>query len=226
MTPTATANLGSRRDKIVLGGLLALAERVAVIGIQEGGDRGKMIEEFCAITGWLVFWGDIPGSASVPILWDPEQVHVTHPGTRPATDATDCGSCGSGPDVVKAKVWNHVRVSPCNGDQDFVFINGHMPASLYCKCRNRLGNEMIEELVDMVENRVDKVSVVIVMDANSRSWAKRWRPLRAVGVRQWTSFPTHRLRSIDLTWTLQRRARAKRFKGKYSDHRWVILYVY
>lgn len=224
MISVATANLGNESDKRLLGGLLALAEEVDVIGVQEGGDRRAVLERFCHLTGWMVFFGDIDGAPSVAILWNPKTVVASHEGTRPCTGAEDCGKCGVGPEVVKAKVWNRVRFHPRkHDDDDFVFINGHLPASLYCKCRNRLGNIMIEEADDMVARREDKIDVVLVCDGNSRPWAKRWKPLRKRGMVQHTRRPTHGLRIIDLTWTLGRKAKTRLFKGKYSDHRWVIL---
>jgi len=223
VTPVATANLGNKHDIEVLMGLRRLASVVDVIGAQEAGDRRGLLERFCAASGWRVFFGDIDGAPSVPILWNPQAIIGSHEGTRPCTEATDCGSCGVGPDVVKAKVWNKVRFQPRSGDDPFVFANGHMPASLYCKCRDHLGDVMIEELADMAQRREDKIDFVAVMDGNSPSTARRWRPLKKVGMKQWTRFPTHGLRIIDLTWTLGRKAKARRFKGKYSDHRWVIL---
>lgn len=227
MTPVATANLGSRSDDVVLRGLLLLSEQVDAIGVQESGDRLHLIARFCKTTGWRVFFGDLDGSASVAILWNPKKGVVSQQATRPATEATDCGKCGAGPNKVKAKVWNKVRFHPKNGDESFVFINGHLPASLYCKCRKRLGKEMIGELADMFERREGRIRVVAVCDGNSFSWMPIWKPVRKTGAKQWVKFPTLRLRSIDQMWTLGvKRAKAKRFKKKFSDHRWVILQVF
>lgn len=223
MTPVATANLGNASDVKLLAGLIALAEVADVIGVQEAGDRRHVIEQFCQHTGWIVCFGETDGAPSVCILWNPRAVVGSHAHTRPCTATTDCGHCGVGPDHVKAKVWNKVRIDPRNGDDPFVFINGHLPASLYCQCRNHIGNVMITEADDMVARHEGKIDVVLVCDGNSRAWSRRWKPLRMRGMKQHTWFPTHGLRIIDLTWVLGRKAKAVRFKGKFSDHRWVIL---
>jgi hypothetical protein len=220
---TASANLGNFKDEVVLKGLKELAKQVSVIAVQEAGDRGRVLARFCDATGWMMYVGDEEGAPSVTILWDPQAVLVTNESTRPATDRTDCGKCGAGPDVVKAKVWNKIRVHPRNGDAPFVFINGHLPASIYCKCRKRLAKEMIEELADMFRTRKGHVDVVAMMDGNSFSWNPIWKPIRNLGAKQWVKFPTKGLRSIDMGWTLGRKAKARKFKGKYSDHAWVIL---
>jgi hypothetical protein len=225
VTTVASANLGNRSDDDVFQGLVELSKYTDVIGVQEAGDRGRVLARFVAATGWMVFHGVGEGAPSVAVLWNPQQVIGTHPSTRPCTPATDCGSCGAGPDRVKAKVWNKVRINPRNGDSPFVFINGHLPASLYCKCRKRLAKDMITELVDMFVRREDKIDVVAVMDGNSLSSNPIWRPLKKAGAKQWTRFPTHGLRAIDLTWTLGRKAKARAFKKKFSDHRWVILHL-
>lgn len=224
MNPVATANLGNFSNSKVLKGLLLLSLETDVIGVQEGGDRRGVLETFCEKTGWRAFFGDVEGSASVAILWNPNRVFASEIRTRPCNPAEDCGSCGVGPDMVKAKVWNHIRFKPLYGGDAYVFVNGHLPASLYCKCRSKIANIMIEELEAMAAARKDRVRFVAVMDSNSSSAQRRWKPLKKLGMKQWTKVPTHGLRIIDLTWTLGvKKAKAVRFKGKYSDHRWVIL---
>lgn len=227
MIPVAAANLGNRGDAAVMRGLLDYANRVCVIGMQEAGDRHPMLNRFCKDSGWRMYYSaEVEGSASVPILWNPDRVVASQQTVRPATGATDCGSCGAGPDTVKAKVWNKVRFHPRTRDGSFVLINGHLPASLHCKCRKRLGRDMIEELADMFARREGRLRVVATMDGNSSSWMPIWRPLRATGARQWVRFPTLGRRSVDMIWTLGVKQAVPIKPGvKYSDHVWPILQI-
>lgn len=217
-----SANLGNRPNKAVLSGLVLFAEQVDVIACQEAGDRRGVIEEFCQYTGWMAWYGTEPGAPSVPILWNPRVVRGSRPGTRPCTDATDCGTCGVGPRRVKAKVWNKMRFTDRAG-RTCVVINGHLPASLYCKCRRRLGEQMVDELADMFALRKGHVPTFALMDGNSRPGNRIWKPLRKAKIKQVVRFPTKGARRIDLVWVQGSKAKARAFKRKFSDHRWVIV---
>lgn len=226
MTTIATANLGNHSDSHVREGLDRLAKQAWVIGCQEAGDRHRMLDRFRMDQGWEMHYeAKQEGATATPILWNPFKVEATHGGCRPATKSTNCGRLGAGPNTVKAKVFNHVRVRPITGDKPddpFVFINGHWPASLYLPCRRALGRRMVAILDDMVENREDMVDVVAVGDFNMTPRDPLTRPLREREMVQHTDFPTHGLRTIDHVWTLGRRAEAYPFKGSYSDHHWVL----
>lgn len=224
MTAVATLNCGDGPDSAKARALDRLVHHGAdVIGLQEAGDRARLLGRWCEASGWHCWLGDKEGSASTPILWDPTAVRVTHQGTTPATDAKDAGPLGVGPNVVKAKVWNHVRVRPHNDDIDpFVFINGHLPASLWAPRRRALGHDQIAVLVDMVERREDRIDVVAVGDFNCRDNSRVVKPLHRLGMHQHTHAPTHGRRTIDLTWTLGVGGRAEVVTVP-SDHRAVVL---
>ncbi|WP_183092896.1 endonuclease/exonuclease/phosphatase family protein [Nocardioides stalactiti] len=221
MTGVATANLGNRPDAAVLAGLHSLALRADVFGLQECGDRLKILGRFCTATGWECWTGDEEGSASTPVLWNPKAVEVSRQGTRPATEATNTGRLGAGPDVVKAKVWNHARVH-APGEDPFVLINGHLPASLYLPRRRALAKKQIADLADMVERREDRIDVVVVGDMNARPNALVLKPLRRFGMKQRTHQPTHGRRTIDHVWTLGVSGRVEVVSFP-SDHRVPIM---
>jgi len=215
-------NLGSRSDDVVLDWLVGASRSgVYAFGLQEAGDRQRMLGRFCDITGWHCWAGDgSPGAETTPILWDPDAVGVTAQGTRKATNATYTGRRGAGPSTVKAKVWNHVRV---HGDGDpFVLINGHLPASLYLPKRRALAKRQVAVLAEMVERKADRIAVVVVGDFNARPSSLLFRPLRRAGMRQHTKAATHGRRTIDLTWTLGRGGRTQVIHAP-SDHRAVRL---
>ena len=216
----ATLNLGDGPDSSKARALDALVKHGArVIGLQEAGDRQRILTHWCLANGWDYYDGrGEEGATSTPILWD-KALRVTNEGTREATPATDCGRLGAGPNVVKAKVWNHVRV---HGDDTFVFINGHLPASLYLPRRRALAKRQVAVLVDMVERREDRVPVVFVGDCNARANSLVLKPLRQLGMHQHTHAPTHGRRTIDLTWTVGIGGRAETVKVA-SDHKAVIL---
>lgn len=203
----ATWNVGDGIDAVKVHGLVKLRKHGAdVIGLQECGDRGRMIDQFCDRTGWHAWLGDgSPGASSVPILWNPRTVHATHTGTRDATDPTNTGRKGAGPDVVKAKVWNKVRFEV--DDADDLVINGHGPASIWWPPRLTLAKRYVAELADLVEHREEpiadnRVDVIAVMDGNAKPTHRLWQPLRELGMVQRTHEPTHGRRTIDLVWTL------------------------
>lgn len=195
----ATWNVGNRRDNDVARGLVKLVKTgVDVLGLQECGDRGDLLDEFCRRTGWHMWPGDgSAGASSVPILWNPRTVKAMRTGTNEATDPT--WAPGRGPDRVKAKVWNRVRF--VGDDGPVVVINGHLPASLYMPGRRALAKRQVAVLERMVEQRADRVPVVALMDANSKPTNRLWKPLRGLGMVQRTHQPTHGRRTIDLVWT-------------------------
>jgi endonuclease/exonuclease/phosphatase family metal-dependent hydrolase len=215
----ATLNLGDGPDAAKARALDTLVKHGAqIIGLQEAGDRQAMLLHWCLTNGWDYFGGNgEDGATSTPIIWD-KAVHVSHKGTRPATPATNAGRLGAGPNVVKAKVWNHVRVHGEGGA--FVFINGHLPASLYLPRRRALARKQIAVLVGMVKRR--DVPVVVVGDFNARPTASVLRPLRRLGMTQHTHRATHGRRTIDLTWTLGLGGRAEVVTVP-SDHKSVVL---
>jgi hypothetical protein len=230
VTTIATANLGNRSDPEVRKGLELLAKQAWVVGVQEAGDRDRMLARFCLDTGWEKYNGNEDGANSTPILFNPLKVEITNQGSRHATPATNCGRLGAGPNVVKPKVFNFVRVKPIaeekHSDDPFVFINGHWPASLYLRCRRALARNMIADLVDMVENREDKIDVIAVGDFNMIPRSPLTKPLRKQGMIQRTDFRTIDIRTVDHVWTLDRRAEARPFERKFSDHRWVLADVF
>lgn len=220
MTTVATWNVGSRSDDKVLGGLDRLAERAAAFGLQECGDRGKVLRRFIERHNWRLWDGDAPGSTSTPILWNPKALEATHCGTTRATPATFAGRGGAGPSVVKAKVWQRVRFVSDIGP--FVFIDGHLPASLYLARRRELAARQVDVLEQVVRRRKGRVPVVAVMDANSKPDDRLWDDLRQLGMTQHTRDATHGRRCIDLTWTLGVGGRANVIDMP-SDHNAVLL---
>lgn len=222
MTRAATANLGNGTSGDVRMILERLQARGAqVVGLQEAGDRGATIVQWCRDNGWDFWLGTGPGAASTPIIWD-KRLPVTHPGTTPATNATNTGRLGAGPDTVKPKVWNHVRVRPLVGPAPFVFINGHLPASLYLPRRRALAKKQVAVLTGMVKRKAASFDVVVVMDGNTFAADPIWRPLKKLGMKQHTKQATHGRRCIDLTWTLGVGGRAEVVTVP-SDHRAVVL---
>jgi len=219
--------VGDGPDAVKIRGLVKLLNHGAdIIGLQECGDRQRMLDEFCERTGWQAWLGDEPGSTSVPILWDPRAVTALHTDTRPATPATDAGRLGAGPNVVKPKVWNKVRFET-DARADLLVINGHGPASVWARRRRALARQMIEVGADIVEHREvpvekDRVDVVLVGDLNMRPGHPLTRPLREAGMTQRTHEPTHGRRCIDLVWTLGCSG-VTTVLDMPSDHRAVIL---
>lgn len=198
----ATWNIGDGPDNTKVRGLVKLVKAgVDVLGLQECGDRGDLLDEFCKRTGWHMWPGDgSPGASSVPILWNPATVKATRTGTNEATDPT--WAPGRGPDRVKAKVWNRVRLHPLHEHHAaIVVINGHLPASLYMPGRRRIAVRQVAVLERMVEQRAGHVPVVALMDGNSKPTDRLWKPLRQLGMVQRTHRPTHGRRTIDLIWT-------------------------
>lgn len=224
MTAVATFNLGNHPDRDVARGLDRIVGHGAdIMGLQEAGDRTRLLLSWCTSSGWSYFGGNgEDGAPSTPIIWNPAAVRVSHKGTRPATPATDCGRLGAGPSVVKPKVWNHVRIEQ-DDSGPFVFINGHLPASLYLPKRRALAKRQVAVLADMVADRKRHgVDVVVTMDGNCGEHDPLWRPLKRLGMHQHTHAPTHGRRTIDLTWTLGVGGRAEVVTVP-SDHRSVIL---
>lgn len=226
----ATWNVGDGPDRDKARGLDRLVAAGAdVICLQEAGDRQAMLGIWCALTNWQMWPGDgSPGSASVPILWNPKAVRALHTDTRPATPETDAGPLGAGPDVVKAKVWNKVRFET-DDDADLLVINGHGPASVWARRRRALAREMIAVGADIVERREvpvekDRVDVVLVGDLNMRPRHSLTKPLRDLGMKQRTKDPTHGRRCIDHVWTLGCEGRTEVLPMP-SDHRAVVLTV-
>lgn len=222
MTPTRVAswNMGSRKDAEVLFGLNKLRARGAhVIGLQEAGDRHGLIEAFCGDNGWGVYYGaDVPGAASVPILWNPKIAHQVARGTRQVTPPTYVGRLGAGPSTMKAKVWNFMRFQDAP-----VVINGHIVPSVYLPRRRRIARLQIEALADMAERRGERgVQVVGIGDFNMRVRSRLTRPLRQVGMVQRTHKPTHGRRLIDHVWTLDCRGSVE-VVPMPSDHRAVLF---
>jgi exonuclease III len=216
----ATLNLGDGPDDAKARALATLVKHGAdVICLQEAGDRGDLLAEFCRRTGWHSWLGDVtPGASSVPMLWNPRVVIAAHVGTTPATKATNAGPGGAGPNVVKAKVWNRVRFT-----DGTVVINGHLPASLYLPGRRRLGKQMIAVLVEMVKRReAHGTPVVVVGDFNARPSALVLKPLRELGMHQHTHAATHGRRTIDLTWTFGVEGTTEVLTVP-SDHKAVLL---
>jgi len=230
VTTVATWNVGDGLDAAKMHGLVKLVKHDAdVIGLQECGDRKRLIDEFCERTGWHAWMGDgSPGAPSVPILWDPRTVKALHMDTRPATPATDTGRLGAGPNVVKPKVWNKVRFET-EAPADLLVINGHGPASIWARRRRALARTMIEVGADIVEHREipvekDRVDVVLVGDLNMRPGHSLTRPLRELGMTQRTHEPTHGRRTIDHVWTLGCSG-VTTVLDMPSDHRAVLLTV-
>lgn len=216
----ATWNVGSRKDNDVARGLVKLVKSgVDVAGLQECGDRGDLLNEFCKRTGWQMWPGDgSPGASSVPILWNPRTVRARVTGTNEATGPT--WAPGRGPDRVKAKVWNRVRFTDADGP--VVVVNGHLPASLYMPGRRRIARRQVAVLERMVEQRAGHVPVVALMDANSKPTDRLWKPLRQLGMVQRTHQPTHGRRTIDLVWTHGIAGRAE-VLDMPSDHNAVVF---
>lgn len=200
MTISAQANLGNGHDEAVRRILTTLAAKGAlVIGCQEAGDRGKVIDHWCKTWGWEAFYGEGKGASSTPIIWD-KRVKATHLGTRPGTSATNTGKFGAGPNVVKAKVLNHGRFHE-PGHKPFVLINMHNPASLYLPRRRALARKLVADAANMVKRREGHIEVRVVGDMNCRPNALVMRPLRKAGLKQRTKGRTHGARTIDHVWT-------------------------
>lgn len=218
MTRSAQANLGNGSAADVRRILTILKDEGAkVIGLQEAGDRGAVIVQWCRDNGWDGHFGEGEGASSTPIIWD-KHVKATHLGTRPGTDATDTGKLGAGPNVVKAKVLNHGRFEE-PGHDPFVLINFHNPASLYLPRRRALAKQLMAEAGDMVERREERIEVRVVGDANCRPSARVMRPLRKAGLRQCTRGRTHDARTIDHCWADDGRGEPVVIP---SDHRGVV----
>jgi hypothetical protein len=224
VTAAASFNLGNRPDRDVARGLDRIVSHGAdIMGLQEAGDRTRLLLSWCTSSGWSYFGGNgEDGAPSTPIIWNPAAVRVSHKGTRPATPATDCGRLGAGPNVVKPKVWNHIHVDRPDGDP-FVHINGHLPASLYLPRRRALAKKQVAVLAGMVADRKRHgIDVVLTMDGNCGEHDPLWRPLKQLGMKQHTKAPTHGRRCIDLTWTLGVGGRAEVVTVP-SDHKAVVL---
>jgi hypothetical protein len=206
----ATWNIGDGKDDLKERGLTRLLQHGAdIIGLQEAGDREKMIKHWCHDHGWHLWLGEGPGASSVPIIWNPEVVKRLNTDTWPATPPTNTGRLGVGPSMVKAKVWNKVRFEILDDQDptDLLFVNGHGPASVWAPKRRRLAEDWVGELADRLEHRErsiddDQADVLVVMDGNAKPGDRLWVPLRQLGMHQHTHDPTKGGRTIDLTWTL------------------------
>lgn len=224
-TAVGTLNLGNGSAEAVKASLDRMKARGAkVLGLQEAGDRVQVIKQWCRENHWDYWFGDgSDGAASTPIIWEKsKKLTVTNAATKPGTDAEKAK--GTGPDVVKAKVWNHIRVKP-TGEDPFVFINGHLPASLYLKRRREIGTELVDVLEGLVRARDGKIAVVAVMDGNSEDTDPIWNGLQALGMKQHTKEPTLRDKAVDLTWTLDIRASDAEVVLVRSDHKGAIIVV-
>lgn len=202
MTTLATWNVGDGIDAVKMHGLVKLLKHGAdVIGLQECGDRQRLLEEFCDRTGWQIYTGSVPGAPSVPILWNPDAIRAVAMGTRQATPATHVGPMGAGPSLMKPKVWNRIRFATDDGP--LVVINGHVVPSVYLPKRRDLARRHIAELADMVEHHKRRGrGIAAVGDFNMRPSDSLTKPLRDAGMKQRTKRPTHGRRTIDHTWTL------------------------
>jgi hypothetical protein len=210
--------MGNRRDPQVMLGLERLRFRGAdVIALQEAGDRRRLIDTFCNKHDWHAFFGDVPGAPSVPILWKPNTVHVVGRGTRQVTPPTHVGRLGAGPPVMKAKVWNRIRVA--DGP---LIVNGHIVPSVYLPARRRIARKQIDVLADIVDRRDGRMPVVAVFDANMRPTDSLTKPLRREGMVQRTRSATHGRRLIDHVWTVDCRGQVDVITMP-SDHRAVLL---
>lgn len=215
----ATWNMGNRPHPIVASGLDRLSSHgVDAMGLQEAGDRRRMLNDWCARHGWRVYYGedDTPGAPSVPILWNPDTVVPVAFGTREVTDPIKVGKPGAGPSTMKAKVWNRVRFQ-----DEPTLINGHIVPSVYLPARRRIAEQQIEALAEMAAKRKGR-AVVAVGDFNMRPTDKLVRPLRDIGMVQRTQLPTHGRRLIDHVWTQECRG-ATAVLTMPSDHKAVVL---
>lgn len=216
----ASWNMGNRKDPDVLAGLDKLRLRGAhIIGLQEAGDRRRVIDRFADDNGWSAYYGAaVPGAASVPILWNPKIAHQVARGTREVTPQTYVGRLGAGPSTMKAKVWNFMRFQDAP-----VVINGHIVPSVYLPKRRRIAAAQIEALADMAERRGERgVPVVGIGDFNMRPSDRLTRPLRQVGMVQRTHKATHGRRLIDHVWTLDCRGSVDVLPMP-SDHHAVLF---
>jgi endonuclease/exonuclease/phosphatase family metal-dependent hydrolase len=222
VTTFATWNLGDGSDRTKARGLDRLVQHGAdVIGLQEAGDRQRLIDRWCEATGWHAWLGDgSAGAPSVPILWNPKAVRATRTGTVFATGATKVGRLGAGPSTMKPKVWNRVRFEDA---PDVVFVNGHIVPSVYLPKRRRLARKQIAVLARIAAEREGRVDVIAVGDFNMKPRDTLTKPLRKLGMHQHTQAPTHGRRTIDLIWTLGCHGGAEVITMP-SDHRAVLFH--
>lgn len=222
---TGQANLGSGKDASVRVTLDRLAHHGAVVvGLQEAGDRGDVLRAWCRDNDWLGYFGDdFTGAPSVPILWNPKAVRGVNPATTPATPPTDTGSLGVGPNKVKAKVWNHVTIRPRSGGEAFLFVNGHLPASLWAPRRRALAKKQIDVLRKIVATRRGAIDVIAVGDFNARPNDRLFKPLRHLGMRQHVGKPTKGRRIIDHVWGTHGVRGQAEVISIPSDHKGVVF---
>lgn len=177
----------------------AMLTRLAHVGFkviccQEGSDRQVQLLHWCQKNGFIYYPGNGSlGAAAVPILVHKSQT-IQSKGTIEAHDSANAGPEGAGPNVVKRKVINWVRLAG-----GWHIDNTHLVASSsYAQRRRPLYRRHIEAARRWLSSK--RCSVVFVGDFNAEASYSYLAPLRRF-LTQHVKAPTFDKRTIDLIWT-------------------------
>lgn len=192
----ASLNVGSGPASAVMHSLIEARDMgFLVIGVQEGGDRELILRQFCSRYGYNIWLGDPdkPGASSTPILYD-KQLRIMGRGTRLGSRRQNAGNEGAGPDIVKQKVINYLKIRG-----GWVVTNTHMPASAtYAEGRREPYREYMDNLMEFLST-VRDAYVVNVGDYNAADKFYLLGPLRKWG-RDVVVGDTHKHGSFDKIW--------------------------
>lgn len=217
-------NIGDGPDADKRADLSRISEFAKVICLQEAGDRTKMLKEWAADNGWVLWYNPVvPGSKSVPILYL-RGYGVVSRGARMLMPRTYVGA-GAGPSWAKAKAATFVRID------NTVIFNTHMTPSATREGREYRFRRLhyrahVAGLMRLVRNRIDRErEVVVVGDMNAPPSFQLLRPLREEGLRQHVDEDTRHHQIIDQIWSTRGLVVVKRLviRQVSSDHHSPVI---
>ena len=217
-----TWNMGNASDEKVRADLARLMYDADTLACQEAGDRGRLLADFAKDRAIGLYRGDrTPGAASVPVLWRADAWHAMECWTVPLTKRSWAPE-GVGPNWVKPKVVNLVRLRHRVTGEVIVAGSTHMPASLWAHLRAVLGLSLVRRLAKVVNDLPDQ-TVLIGGDWNTKVGSSILRPLHRRGrLRSGQGrhpLPTHGKRAIDDVWLRGIGGLVRTVRKTSSDHR-------
>ncbi len=221
---TATFNMGDGPDRRKVADLLTLAgEGATVIGLQEAGDRGHVLDEFLDLMpSWRLWSPKAPGAASVPILYDTDGQRLLRGRSVLGVAARFVGA-GAGPSRAKPKAINVVVLRGQGRTRRYV--NTHFIASATrspaprFRLRRRHYDDHADVLARIIGTGRKMRRTTVTGDFNAEPTSPLLAPIRATGISGWTQVGTHGKRRID---HVLGEGGPRRAVALSSDHRAIL----
>lgn len=185
----------------------AAAARRAV----EGRRARRELREILERARWRIYHPFVPGGKAVPVAWDASVWKLRRARTILAVARAWVGAVGAGPTWAKPKVITVVVLEHRETGHVIEHLNTHMIPSADREnlparekaARRRHYRKHAERLARAVHRAVRRGhGVVVTLDANATRNSELIEPLRAAGLRGWTTHGTKGARGIDHVLTL------------------------